>query len=133
MLCDSSTESPAWCSSSQPRNFILPASSNFILLHPGTQHHRVTPPIVRLTLTPLALTSPQGQVSLAGYNREDKKNKNLKRLTYHSSHEQEGSRVLCQVFGTRFQPSKKRNRAQRVCTRVRLNMKAADGVLSNHG
>ena len=50
----------------KPRNFILLASSNFILLHPGTQHHRVTPPIVRLTLTPLALTSPQGQVRLAG-------------------------------------------------------------------
>ena len=53
----------------KPRNFFLLASSNFILLHPGTQHHRVTPPIVRLTLTPLALTSPQGQlgtVSLAG-------------------------------------------------------------------
>ena len=49
----------------KPRNFILLASSNFILLHPGTQHRRVTP-IVRLTLTPLALTSPQGQVSLAG-------------------------------------------------------------------
>ena len=42
----------------KPRNFILLASSNFILLYPGTQHHRVTPPIVRLTLTPLALTSP---------------------------------------------------------------------------
>ena len=27
----------------KPRNFILLASSNFILLHPGTQHHRVTP------------------------------------------------------------------------------------------
>ena len=50
----------------KPQNFILLASSNFILLHPGTQHHRVTPPIGRLTLTPLALTSPQGQVSLAG-------------------------------------------------------------------
>ena len=50
----------------KPQNFILLSSSNFILLHPGTQHHRVTPPIVRLTLTPLALTSPQGQVSLAG-------------------------------------------------------------------
>ena len=48
----------------KPRNFILLASSNFILLHPGTQHHPVTPPIVRLT--PLVLTSPQGQVSLAG-------------------------------------------------------------------
>ena len=53
----------------KPRNFILLTSSNFILLHPGTQHHRVTPPIVRLTLTPLALTSPQGQVSLAGLPR----------------------------------------------------------------
>ena len=44
----------------KPRNSILLASSNFILLHPGTQHHRVTPPIVRLTLMPLALTSPHG-------------------------------------------------------------------------
>ena len=44
----------------KPRNSILLASSNFILLHPGTQHHRGTPPIVRLTLTPLALTSPHG-------------------------------------------------------------------------
>ena len=44
----------------KPRNSILLASSNFILLHPGTQHHRVTPPIVRLTHTPLALTSPHG-------------------------------------------------------------------------
>ena len=71
VLCDSSTESPAWCSSSQttelhPSTFLVLASSNFILLHPGTQHHRVTPPIVKLTLTPLAPTSPQGQVSLAG-------------------------------------------------------------------
>ena len=33
-----------------------------LLWHPCTQHHRVTPPIVRLALT----ARPQGQVSLAG-------------------------------------------------------------------
>ena len=34
------------------RNSILLASSNFILLHPGMQHHRVTPPMSGLRLRP---------------------------------------------------------------------------------
>ena len=37
-----------------------------------------------------------------------------------SSHEQEGSRVLFEVLGTRFQPPKNRNRFQRVCTRSQI-------------
>ena len=60
---------------------------------------------------------PELQLALKGKwawlaNREDKKRRGSP-----SSHEQEGSRVLCQVLGTRFQPPKKRNRFQRVCTR----------------
>ena len=47
---------------------------SLLLSHPGTEHHRVMPPIIRLTRTPLAPSQdrkqpparPQGQVSMAG-------------------------------------------------------------------
>ena len=57
----------------KPRNFILLASSNFILLHPGTQRHRVTPPIVRLT--PLALSDKPSRASKPGWLTEKIKKK----------------------------------------------------------
>ena len=124
VLCDSSTESPAWCSSSQTTE--LHPSSVFELYFVAPWH--------------AASSSHAADRQAPGSNKHSRASKPgwltekiKKKRGSPSSHEQEGSRVLCQVLGTRFQPPKKRNRAQRVCTRVRLNMEAADGVLSNHG
>ena len=129
VLCDSSTESPAWCSSSQTTE--LHPSSVFQLYFVAPWHAASSSHADRQAYAYAPGSNKPSRASEPGWLTEKIKKK--KKRGSPSSHEQKGFRVLCQVLGTRFQPSKKRNRAQRVCTRVRLNMKAADGVLSNHG
>ena len=85
----------------KPWNFILPASSDFIVVAPwyaaSSSHAAAEAP-------KLKLPSRASKLKLGWPTEKIKK----KRCTP-SGHEQEGSRVLCQVLGTRFQPPKKRN------------------------
>ena len=103
----------------KPRNSILLASSNFILLHPGTQHpssHAADRQAYAYMYAP-GSNKPSWPGWLTEKILNKKKKKKKKKEAHLAAMSKKALRVLCQVLGTRFQPSKKRNRAQRVCTR----------------
>ena len=100
----------------KPRNFILPASSDFIVVapwHAASSSHAADRQAYTYTL--MHSSSWTSRASKPGWLTET-----IKKRGSPGSHEQEGSRVLCQVLWTRFQPPKKRNRSQRVCTRTQI-------------